>query len=209
MAINLAEYKNIIFDLGGVLLNIDYNLTTKAFSDMGVENFNELFSKANQTQLFDLYEKGKISSDEFRARVKTYLKNNNSNSDIDNAWNCMLLDFPKERFELLHKVKKSHRTFLLSNTNDIHIKKFSEYLIHNFGMADLTNYFEEIYLSYEVGMRKPDAEIFEMVLSKNKLLPEETLFIDDSPQHIEGAKKIGIHAYWLNLEKETVMDLFI
>lgn len=200
--------KNIIFDLGGVLLNIDYSLTTKAFSTLGLGNFNDLFSKATQSQLFDLYEKGLISSDEFRKRIKTYFDKPIDDGTIDDAWNSMLLDFPTHRFDLLKKTKATHRTFLLSNTNDIHINKFSEYLQRDFGMTDLSDYFEKVYLSYKVGMRKPDAEIFEMVLAENGLKAEETLFIDDSDQHIEGAKKLGIQTHWLNLEKETITDLF-
>ena len=128
MIINTNNYKNIIFDLGGVILNIDYTLTEKAFSKIGISDFKTLFSQAQQTQLFDNYEKGFISSDDFRTELKKYLLENTSNVDIDTAWNSMLLDLPKERIELLKKIKLTNRTFLLSNTNDIHIEEINSYL---------------------------------------------------------------------------------
>ncbi|MES2284698.1 MAG: HAD family phosphatase [Bacteroidota bacterium] len=202
------KYKNIIFDLGGVLLNIDYSLATKAFSDLGLTDFDKLFSKAHQTKLFDLYEKGQISSEAFRDHVKSCFNTPIDDNTIDKAWNAMLLDFPPERLRLLQTLKTKQRIFLLSNTNDIHIQYINNYLQETFGIADLSGYFEKVYLSYKVGMRKPDAEIFELVLSENNLDPNETLFIDDSIQHIEGAKKLGIHTYWLDVKKESVMDLF-
>lgn len=202
------KYKNIIFDLGGVLLNIDYSLVTKAFLALGLTDFDKLYSKAHQTKLFDLYEKGQISSEAFRNHVKTCFSAPIDDSAIDKAWNAMLLDLPPERLLLLQQLKTKHRIFLLSNTNDIHILYVNNYLKETFGINDLSGYFEKVYLSYEVGMRKPDAEIFELVLSENNLDPDETLFIDDSIQHIEGAKKLGIHTYWLDVKKESVLDLF-
>lgn len=200
--------KNIIFDLGGVLLNIDYSLVTKAFLALGLTDFDKLYSKAQQTKLFDLYEKGQISSEAFRNHIKTCFTKPMDDSSIDNAWNAMLLDLPPERLHLLQQLKTKHRIFLLSNTNDIHIRYVNNYLKETFGINDLSGYFEKVYLSYEVGMRKPDAEIFELVLSENNLDPNDTLFIDDSIQHVEGAKKLGIHTYWLDVKKESVMDLF-
>lgn len=205
MPIMTNTYKNIIFDLGGVLINIDYNLTAQAFSTLGINDFQEQFSKAAQTKLFDLYEKGLISSQEFRNQIKSVISAATDDSTIDEAWNAMLLDFPLERLNFLQKVKQTHRTFLLSNTNDIHIQKINTDLKAEYGIPDLSGHFEKIYLSYEVNMRKPDAEIFELVLSQNNLNPAETLFIDDSPQHIETAKKLGIQTYWLDVSKETIL----
>lgn len=208
MIINTNNYKNIIFDLGGVILNIDYSLTEKAFSKIGISDFKTLFSQAQQTQLFDNYEKGFISSSDFRAELKKYLLKDTSDDSIDAAWNAMLLNIPQERMELLKKTKLTHRTFLLSNTNDIHIETFNAYLKNEYKISDLKSLFEKLYLSYEIGMRKPDAEIFEFVLRENNLNPAETLFIDDSIQHIEAAKKLGIGTYWLDVKKESVLQIF-
>jgi putative hydrolase of the HAD superfamily len=208
MKIKASSFKNIIFDLGGVIVNIDYSLTTKAFYKLGLSDFDALFSQAKQSKLFDLYEKGFITSSDFRNQIRNYLGNHLDDITIDQAWNAMLMDVPKERLQLLRKIKSTHRTFLLSNTNDIHIETFNKYLQKTFGIADLSGYFEKLYLSYKVGMRKPDKEIFELVVSENNLLPQETLFIDDSIQHVEAAKTLGIHAYLLEVKKESIMDLF-
>lgn len=208
MKIEFKNIKNIIFDLGGVILNIEYQLTVEAFKKLGVDNFEQQFSQAQQTHLFDLYEKGQLSSPEFRNEVKKHLGNHLSDTDIDHAWNALLLDLPAERLVLLNKVKAAYPTFLLSNTNDIHIETFNANLKNTYGLNNLSEHFHKLYLSYEVGMRKPDAEIFELVLSENKLKPEETLFIDDSPQHIASAQQLGIQAYWLDVKKETIVDLF-
>jgi len=207
MAIDLKLYKNIIFDLGGVILNIDYNLSVEAFKKLGLNNFAEHFSQAQQKQLFDLYEKGQISSNDFRAEIKKELGNNVTYQQIDEAWNALLQDLPQERLHVLEKLKNTHRTFLLSNTNEIHINEFEKYLSNSFNLPDLSNHFEKLYLSYKVEMRKPDAEIFELVLEENKLNPSETLFIDDSIQHIESAQKIGIQTHWLQ-KPHTIIDLF-
>lgn len=208
MKTNSKKIKNIIFDLGGVIINIDYNLTAKAFQEMGIENFEQLFSQARQSQLFDLYEKGKISSAEFREAIKKIIGNNYTDELIDKAWNALLLDIPPQRLQLLENVKLKYNTYLLSNTNDIHIETFNVYLKQTFEIPSLEAYFHKLYLSYKVGMRKPDAEIFQLVLSENNLNPAETLFIDDSIQHIESAKKIGIQAHWLDVTKQSVIDLF-
>lgn len=203
----LNKYRNIIFDFGGVIINIDYNLTTKAFKEMGLNNFDEFFSKAKQKQLFDLYEKGLITSKEFRAELQTAFPEKPSDALIDNAWNAMLLDLPRERIDLLQRLKSTHRTFLLSNTNEIHIDTIYDALQKDMQIPDFSVYFEKVYLSYKVRMRKPDAEIFELVLRENMLKAEETLFIDDSPQHIEAAKKLGIQTYLLDVTKENILDI--
>jgi putative hydrolase of the HAD superfamily len=159
--------------------------------------------------VFDLYEKGLITSDDFRDALNNALKTPVSHDILDAAWNSMLLDLPTARLELLKKLKATHRTFLLSNTNEIHIDWFFNSLQQHFGIPDLSGHFEKVYLSYQIHLRKPDAEIFQYVLDENKLDPAETLFIDDSPQHIEGAKKLGIQTYWLDVKKEDIVDLFI
>lgn len=207
MPINLNKYKNIIFDLGGVIINIDYTLAAKAFEKLGVENFDALYSQAHQSNLFDLFEKGKISAAEFRNEIRTRCNKNLSEQQIDTAWNAMLLDLPEERLKLLASLKKTHRLFLLSNTNEIHMAFINNYLQKTYGIPDLSGCFEKMYLSYEVGMRKPDAEIFEFVLSQNKLDPSQTLFIEDSIQHIETAKRLSIQTHWLQ-KGESVLDLF-
>jgi len=182
----------IIFDLGGVILNIDYQLPVKAFKKLGIENFNELFSQASQSNLFNDYETGEISSDDFVKEIKKHLPQNTSDAAIINAWNSILLDLPEERLFSLEKAAENHRIFLLSNTNALHIDSFNQYLLNNLQLPSLEPFFETLYLSYEVGLRKPDLRIFEYVLQDAGLTPERTLFIDDSIQHIQAASELGI-----------------
>ena len=202
----MAHYKNIIFDLGGVILNIDYELTFKAFKNLGLKNFDTLFSKARQKELFDNFETGKYSADDFRNEIKKFHVSLTSHQ-IDHAWNSMLLDLPRERLSLLSSLKNKYRLFLLSNTNTIHIDAYSDYLKNSYGFSDLSHIFEKQYYSFALGMRKPDAHTFDFVLKENNLKASETLFIDDSPQHIEGAKKLGIQTYYLQ-KTETILNLF-
>lgn len=208
-SMELKDYPNIIFDLGGVILNIDYHRTISAFQNLGLKDFEAKYSQLQQTELFDNYEKGEISSASFRNRIRSVFEKDLSDNVIDNAWNAMLLDLPKERLKLLELLAKEKRITLLSNTNEIHVKAFNETIQQEHGIKDLSNYFLELHYSFELGMRKPEPRIFEYVLSAHGFEPEETLFIDDSIQHIEGAKALGISAYHIRADQgETILDLF-
>ncbi len=200
--------KNIIFDLGGVLLNIDYRLTQQAFKDLGVKDFDKVYSFASQTHLFDRMDKGTISPEEFRDRIREASGLPLKDEEIDNAWNAMILDYPPNKIPFLEEVKGRYRTFLLSNTNAIHYPTYTDHLKKAHGYDSLAGLFEKHYLSYEMGMRKPDTEIFEFVLQENGLKGEETLFFDDTLQHVEGARKAGLWAYWIDVEKEDVIQFF-
>jgi glucose-1-phosphatase len=193
--------RNIIFDLGGVLLNLDYALTSKAFLALGMRDFDANFTQAQQVGWFDAFDKGSISPDEFRRFLRPHLPINTTDEAIDEAWNAMLLNLPIERLDLLRALGKRYRIFLLSNTNEIHVAAFSAYLQTTYGIPDFSDYFERWYYSCRIGMRKPDAEIFQYVLSENKLLAAETLFIDDSKQHIKGAMHVGLHTLFMPPEE--------
>lgn len=203
----MQKIKNIIFDLGAVILNIDYELTINAFKKLGIENINEIYSKLKQNDLFDQFETGKIVAEEFRGQLIKHSKQLISAQQIDFAWNALLLDLPKERLELLAKLGKKYRLFLLSNTNEIHLKEFKGIIHREYGFADLSHLFEKEYYSHEIKYRKPHKEAFEYVLNENGLIPQETLFIDDSPQHIKGASKLGIHSLHLTSDI-TINQLF-
>lgn len=203
----MKNIKNIIFDLGGVILNIDYTITAEAFKNIGVKNYNELYTQFNQISLFDDLETGKITPDFFRRKIKNLCKLDISDKEIDKAWNAMLLDFPKERLDLLNNLKNKYRLFLLSNTNEIHLIDYQKQLKEKFNINNLSKFFEKEYYSHIEGLRKPNKEIFEMVLEENHLIASETLFIDDSIQHIEGAKLVGINTHHLT-NGETINNLF-
>ena len=202
-----ASIKNIIFDFGGVILNIDYKLTEQAFAKLGLKDFDRIYSQATQKELFDVFEKGLSSPDDFRKGIRKFIHDDVSDSQIDHAWNSMLLDLPLERVHLLDQLKLKYRIFLLSNTNQIHCDTFSAYMQKQFMRDIFSDVFEKAYFSHKVNMRKPDTEIFEFVLNENNLRKEETLFIDDSIQHIEGANKLGLKTYYLK-KGETILSVF-
>lgn len=201
-----ASIRNIIFDFGGVILNIDYKRTEKAFEKLGLRDFASIYSQATQQELFDVFEKGLIPPAQFRQEIRRFI-GQATDEQIDKAWNSMLLDLPAERIALLDKLKKTHRIFLLSNTNEIHFTAFSAYMKNTFKRDVFEEVFEKAYVSHSVKMRKPDTEIFEFVVRENNLKKEETLFIDDSIQHVEGARRAGLHAIFLEKGK-TILDIF-
>ena len=193
----------IIFDLGGVLLNLDYDLTEKAFISLGMTNFGESYSQLQQVQLFDRYETGEISSFHFVNRLLDLLPEGTTANQVVHAWDAMILDFPLKRLQSLEALSKKYRLFLLSNTNDLHIDAVRRALDKAAGHRELERYFEKTYFSSAVGMRKPDSKIFEFICKENNLDPSRTLFIDDSPQHLETAKKLGLQTH-LMVRTETL-----
>jgi glucose-1-phosphatase len=203
----MSEIKNIIFDLGGVILNLNYQLTSNAFKKLGINDFDNYYSQKEQVQLFNLFEKGLISSEEFIRSAQKKFPNNLAGNEIINAWNSMLLDLPIKRLSLLRELKKKFCLFLLSNTNEIHINFFENELKEAGHLEMYYNSFEKIYYSSRIKLRKPDLECFEYVLKENDINAQETLFIDDSIQHIAGAKKLGIITHHLK-EKEDIITLF-
>ncbi len=200
-----SSLKNLIFDLGGVIINLDTQASVRAFSNLG--NIVEDPDISIYTlQLFIDYEKGFISDQEFRNRLSQKL-NNCSFEEIDRAWNCMLLDIPPIRLDFLRSLKEKYRMFLLSNTNGIHIEKVNKILKDVCGQEDFSCFFEKTYYSHIMKKRKPDFEIFEQVLNENNLLAEETLFIDDSAVNLNGAEHLGIQTLLVTSEK-SLFDFF-
>ncbi len=200
--------KHIIFDLGGVLINIDYSLTEQAFKDAGIENFNELFSQLKQSSLFDKLEVGAITKEEFVRVMQETAKTPVTEAQIINAWNAMLLDFPVRRLQILQQLRLYYDLFLLSNTNEVHEQAFNEILMRSHGIPNIGVFFDKVYLSHRVGLRKPMKEIFQRVLDDNGLKLEHTLFIDDSPQHIVAAKELGIQTIFLEKGMTIEKDIF-
>ncbi|MCO4813748.1 MAG: HAD family phosphatase [Flavobacteriales bacterium] len=199
--------KAVIFDYGGVIINIDYQATIEAFNALGTIDFEEMYSQASQSNLFNQIETGKISGQYFINQLLDYLPSGASPNKVVAAWNAMIKDVPKDRIELLFRLKREgYRLILLSNTNEIHIKLADQRWnsVHHESPKEV---FDSVYYSHEVNMRKPNKEIFEFVCQEQQLNPEDFLFIDDSIQHIEGAKSIGINAILLEKDK-SIHDIF-
>jgi FMN phosphatase YigB (HAD superfamily) len=200
--------ENIIFDLGGVILNIDYNLTAQAFKDLGLTNFEEMYSQAAQTGLFDCFEKGLCSPSYFVNAILDYMPSGTSPNQVVAAWNAMILEFPTENLNLLLTLKEKYRIFLLSNTNEIHIQYFHRKLSQTVTEDTLVPFFEKVYYSSDVNLRKPDVEIFDKVCNDNQLDKSKTVFIDDTLQHIEGAKRAGLQTIHFQKGARNLTELF-
>lgn len=188
--------RHIIFDLGGVLLNIDYTLTEQAFRQLGFGNFHEVYSRLKQEKLFDDLETGRISKEGFISKIHMLSGREMETEKIIHAWNAMLLDMPLRRLQLLQQLRRHYDLILLSNTNEIHEEAFNLITQKEHGVL-IAGFFDKVYFSHRVGMRKPDKEIFEKILNENDFKAEHTLFIDDSPQHIDTAKSLGIQTIYL------------
>ncbi len=186
--------KAIIFDLGGVIINIDYARTVQAFKSICGYDFDKIYSQYKQSTLFDDYETGKITDDFFRERLIDELDLPVSSEQFDQAWNAMLLDLPKERLDFISKLRaKGYQTYLFSNTNAIHLKRVFEISSQTIGVENFSSYFTKEYYSHTFGMRKPNPNAFKKILEHHQLKAQEVLFVDDSKQHIEGAKIAGLH----------------
>lgn len=202
------QLENVIFDLGGVLLDIDYTATLKALSGLGVRNVEQMYTQAAQTDLFDRLDVGAISPDEFRAELRKFASKAISDEQLDSAWCAMLGEFRKESCELLLQLKSRYRTFLYSNTNAIHVPVFERMFREQLGTpAEFESCFERCYYSNELGARKPNPDGFLRIMQENSLAPERTLFIDDTLGHIQGAQAVGLRTYHLT-KGEKITDLF-
>ncbi len=198
--LNLIQgYENIIFDYGGVLIDIDYHRAVKKLSELSSEkDATHLYSQAEQIELFDLFETGKVSADDFIMELCQLLHISPAlGIQVEEAWNAMLLDLKKERIEVLKEISQNRRLFILSNINIIHEEYMVKYLQQHAEFTGFYELFEKVYFSHHIGLRKPDPEVFQYVLKDAGLDINKTLFIDDSAQHIAGATSIGLKNFHL------------
>jgi FMN phosphatase YigB (HAD superfamily) len=204
----MQNIKNIIFDYGNVIFNIDFRMAQQGWNQLGISNAAEFFGHKQQDEIFDKFDRGEVSAGEFRDYIRQKSGNHDLADDqINRAWNSMLLGIEPGNHELLLDLKTRYRTFLLSNINAIHYDHIMAYLKKDFGFDGNDHLFEKAYYSHLTGQRKPEPGIFQMVLDENGLDPNETLFIDDSPQHLAGAEKLGIQTL-LMTRPDTIQQFF-
>ena len=197
--------KNIIFDLGGVIFDIRYENVPEAFARLGVTDFDKLYTQQAQSDAIDLFEEGKMSVPDFRNYIRTIAGSVPlTDQQIDEAWNSIMGDIPVERVEMLKEVRKKYRIFLFSNSNKLNCDQFREDMRKKFGYDIFDTLFEKAYFSQDIHYRKPNVEAFQFVLRDAGIDPAETLFIDDTVRHIEGAKKCGLHTHLLTKDEEIV-----
>lgn len=182
-----------IFDLGGVLFDIDYRLTQQAFQELGATtNFDAVYSQQKQAGIFDEFEKGNISPAQFRDGLRKWLPEAITDKQIDDAWNALLIGFPPEKVDMLDRLKKKYDLFLLSNTNEIHLPEVLKMIDEAHSPGQMGKLFIREYYSCRMGLRKPDKAIYEKVITENNLNPATTLFVDDLIQNVEGAALTGL-----------------
>jgi putative hydrolase of the HAD superfamily len=191
----------IIFDFGDIFINLDKQATIEGLERLGLSSWNEDLDRLNIS-----FEKGQISRDDFLLGIQKQIPNATID-EILMAWNAVLLDFPLYRLEFLQLLSKKFRLFLLSNTDAIHIDHFEQREGASF-YGDFYQCFEKVYFSYEMGMRKPDAEIYTTLINRHELSPKRTLFVDDKKDNTDAAKALGLHVWNLQVGKEDVITLF-
>ena len=202
-----AKIKNIIFDLGGVILDIDENIVYKELEKMGISTM-ELARSKEFKELMSKFDTGIYTAPTFRKRMKALVgQEKMTDQRFDAIWNSMILDIPRERIEAIEKVKKHYKIFLMSNTNVIHYDLYVRDLQLRFGYHEFDELFHKSYFSFAEHLEKPDPRFFELILDHEGLVPEETLFIDDTAENIKAAKSLGIRTYHIRRD-ELVRNLF-
>lgn len=193
----MNNIKNIIFDLGGVFIDINYQKTEVAFINAGITNFNELYNQHRASSVFEDLETGKISASFFYNELRNISKTQLSDTAIKSAWNAMLGNFLLKEIDWLASVKNKYRLFLYSNTNQIHYEAFTTLFQQETGKGSFDEYFIKAYYSHTFGLRKPYAASYQKILKDQQILAAETLFIDDTLINIEGAKEVGLQTIHL------------
>jgi glucose-1-phosphatase len=204
--IDKKSISNIVFDWGGVITNLNIMETVKAFSNLGLASFESVNLMDHQDDFFGKLEKGLIDPEEFYNEFRKYFETSISNTVIHDAWCKMLLDTPVYRIELLKKLAQKFTIYLLSNTNKIHADYYNKYL-HQKYHVNYEALFHKVYYSHELGMRKPERELFEFLISDNALDPHKTLFIDDTEINVDMASSCGIIALYLTNDN-TIEKIF-
>lgn len=201
--------KTIIFDLGGVILDLNFAGVVKQFAKLGLPNFDSYFNLDQQGQLFQEQELGHISTEQFCQHIRQLApekaRPNLTNQQITQAWNTILTPFVPERMQLLGKLAQTHQIFLFSNTNEMHAKFFETACLATMGKP-ITAYFKQIFYSHQLHQRKPNVSAFQAVIQQAQIDPTDALFIDDNAENIKGAKSAGLKTYHLRAP-QTILDL--
>ena len=197
-----AAIDNIIFDLGGVIVNLDYGLTIQALSKLAGYDIAQQYSQQRQADIFSKFEVGSITAAEFRQGLMQLLQFEADDQAIDQAWSALILEFPPERVELVRQIGRQKRIFLLSNINELHLatsdRKFIEAMGHDIGT--LADQFERAYYSHLVRDRKPNLSIFQRMIDENNLDPAKTVFLDDTAHNLVGAQQVGLQTIHITQE---------
>lgn len=195
----MENIRNLIFDLGNVILNIDTKLSEIAFAQYGMNDFEKLYTLASQNELFDRLEVGSITENEFYDEFRRATGCKLDNKTLEQCWDALIMDFPSARIEMLKRLKNEgkYRTFILSNTNIIHYRFYTALLKRTRGVDGLESLVEHAYFSHEIGLKKPNRDIFDYVVEHSHIKPEESIFIDDNEANIKAANALGFNTIFL------------
>ena len=197
---------NILFDLGKVLLNFDNDNAKNYFKKFGVDDYEKHVMALHAQNIFNELETGELSAEQFINAIRQKLNDSISATEIQNAWNSILMDFRRGSMEHLKELKKHYNLYLLSNTNVLHHEEFNRILFNQLQVKSLDNYFTKAYYSHQIGMRKPNRNIYELVLKDAGINAAETLFIDDLPENVAAAGELGFQTHLL-LPEERIENL--
>jgi putative hydrolase of the HAD superfamily len=196
----------VIFDIGNVIIDIDYDAMVSEFKKIAKFDFREIIQYTHQDRFFDQFEKGEISAADFRSTLRQYLKDETTDEQIDHAWNSILVAYPTSKFELLRRLRSKYKVYALSNINEIHLDGIDRYVKPAFGVADMRSFFDHAYYSHEMGLRKPEKEIYQAVIDHAGLDPSRTLFIDDKAENTEAASAHGLQVYHLT-DRDSLLEV--
>jgi glucose-1-phosphatase len=186
--------KNLLFDFGNVLFDIDLPAIERSFRGLIGDRFDAVWTELNRQQVFHLYETGGLSTSEFVDAIRFAAQPTQiSEEQVVNAWNSIFIGMPRDRFDLLLRLRQRYQVFLLSNINDLHANWIDDYMVREHGIHDFQLlYFDGVYYSHLIRLRKPDADAFEYVLADTEIKAEDTLFIDDLTANVAAARQLGI-----------------
>ncbi len=201
------DFKTIIFDFGGVVIDIDPQLTIDEFKKLGMSDSDTFLKPGFINNVIRKFERGILTPEVFRDKVRAEAGINFTDQQIDDAWNALLFDIPAERIEVIEEVKENHKILLLSNSNEIHYDLYVRDLQLRFGYREFDELFDKAYFSFDLHLSKPDVEIYEFVMYQHKLNPDETLFIDDNIDNINTAKSLGWKTFHLE-SPNRIRDIF-
>ncbi|WP_162555781.1 HAD family hydrolase [Reichenbachiella versicolor] len=194
----------IIFDLGGVIIDLDEEATVKALTQLSDLPSTQVLEAYQSALVFKEYEKGLISSDKFRSEIRFLLKSTNSDSQVDFAWNAMLGNIPIERLNLMSRLRKNYQVMVLSNTNAIHERAFNKIIENVSGKKNLNDFADKVFFSHELNLRKPDIEIYEKIIEISDINPNRAIFLDDKLENLKGAEKAGLNTFHIPNPNKTL-----
>ncbi|RLD35428.1 MAG: HAD family phosphatase [Bacteroidetes bacterium] len=199
--------ETIIFDFGGVVIDIDPQITVKKLQELGFEDVSKFQSSEFIDDIVRKFERGIFTPEVFRERIRAFLGMDITDQQLDDAWNALIYDIPAERIEILEQVKENYKMLLLSNSNEIHYDLYVRDLQLRFGYREFDELFHKAYFSFDTHLSKPDSEAYEFIMYQHDLNPAKTLFIDDNEENIKTAKRLGLKTYLLK-KPQRIRDIF-